>query len=160
MERYHSRVRFVLACLVTVWQLFPTVVNSYSTGAPAQACSSLTPNHGVGAQPSSSLPYMIDIEVFRDPVGGELVYTPGVTYNSKLVRAWSGHQCMIKQFCLCMWLAVTLLHTSSATFRGFLIQARMTADSSTLVGRFSQPSAGADYEFLTCSGLSHVTIDQ
>ena len=74
--------RTVVACFVL--QLLPAVVLAYSTGAPTQACSTLMPSHGVSSQAASSLPYMIDMDVFRHPSTGELFYIPGFSYNSKI----------------------------------------------------------------------------
>ena len=56
---------------------------SYQSGAPIQACASLTPNHNVSGQALNTLPYMIDVDVFKDPNNWELLYTPDFSYNSK-----------------------------------------------------------------------------
>jgi hypothetical protein len=56
-----------------------------STGAPAQACSSLSPSqnaHG-GLPQTSTVPYEIDVSVFRDAITDQLLYTPATTYQSK-----------------------------------------------------------------------------
>ena len=64
------------------------------------------------------------------------------------------HMLVVKNF------TVTLAATAAApTFRGFLIQARMFADDSTVVGRFQEPPIGGDYGYSFCSyrevGLCH-----
>ena len=60
-------------------------VSSRSFGAPADACSTLSPNPGAhGAAPQlSNVPYEIDTSVFRDPTTGELLYTPNSNYQSE-----------------------------------------------------------------------------
>ena len=46
---------------------------------------------------------------------------------------------------------VVLEATAAApTFRGFLIQPRLVADDSTVVGRFQEPLVGGDYGFGFC----------
>ena len=65
--------------------LFIPLSSCNPTGAPSTACSTLTPNHGIQEQQDSTFPYVIDIEVFRDPSNDRLLYTAGVTYNSKRV---------------------------------------------------------------------------
>ena len=81
MECYGKFVAAVIAFLLVT--LIPSAL-SYSTGAPTAACSTLTPNHGSG-EAISILPYRIDSDVFRDTDSGELLYTPGYTYNGKLL---------------------------------------------------------------------------
>ena len=55
----------------------------YHSGAPTEACASLTPNHSVSGQALNTLPYMINVNAFRDPSNGQLLYTPGFSYNCK-----------------------------------------------------------------------------
>lgn len=62
--------------------LIPSTL-SYRTGAPSAACSTLTPNHGASGQDASTVPFRINIDVFRDMNSGALLYTPGSTYNGK-----------------------------------------------------------------------------
>ena len=67
--------------------LIPSAL-SYSAGAPPAACSTLTPSHGVTGQDPGTSPYRINTEVFRDTRmegSGELLYTPGFTYNGKAI---------------------------------------------------------------------------
>ena len=48
--------------------------------------------------------------------------------------------------------AVVLESTLAApTFRGFLIQARLVADDSTVVGRFEEPPPGSEYRYGSCA---------
>ena len=55
-------------------------VHGRSTGAPADACDSLTPGHG-GSSMSNS-PFQINMDQFEDPLSsGEYFYTPGQTYT-------------------------------------------------------------------------------
>ena len=47
--------------------------------------------------------------------------------------------------------AVVLESIAAApTFRGFLIQARLVADDTTVVGRFEEPPLGAEYRYGSC----------
>ena len=49
-------------------------------------------------------------------------------------------------------LAVVLESTAAApSFRGFLIQARLVADNTTVVGQFEEPPAGGDYRYGSCA---------
>ena len=51
-----------------------------------------------------------------------------------------------------MFLAVVLESTAAApSFRGFLIQARLVADDTTVVGQFEEPPAGGDYRYGSCT---------
>ena len=38
-----------------------------------------------------------------------------------------------------------------SNFRGFLIQPRLVADDSTVVGQFPEPPAGGDYRYSFCT---------
>ena len=60
-------------------------VQGYPSGAPAEACSSLTPMHGDHAPQTSDIPFMIDISNFESSEEGCYYYQPGETYNSKLL---------------------------------------------------------------------------
>ena len=80
MEHHCLHVLLVVISLLVVMPL----AFSCPTGAPAAACTSLTPNHGVSGQAANTLPYTINTAVFSDPNTGELLYTAGFTYNSKL----------------------------------------------------------------------------
>ena len=52
---------------------------------------------------------------------------------------------------MCLLHTVVIETTASApTFRGFLIQPRLVADDTTVVGRFEEPSPGADYRYSSC----------
>ena len=51
-----------------------------------------------------------------------------------------------------MFLAVVLESTAAApSFRGFLIQARLVADDTTVVGQFEEPPAGGEYQYASCA---------
>ena len=54
------------------------VVESRSTGAPAGACATLTPQHGVTPQ-TSPVPYEVDISSLSNGNGG-YSYSPGQSY--------------------------------------------------------------------------------
>ena len=61
-------------------------VSCRSSGAPAEACSTLSPDpmrHRAAAQDSTT-PYEIDTGVFRDPNTAELLYEPDSSYQSEL----------------------------------------------------------------------------
>ena len=62
--------------------MFGGSVNSYPSGAPSQACSSLTPNHG-GSPQSSPLPYTLDLSGFDLYGDGNFYYEPGNIYQCK-----------------------------------------------------------------------------
>jgi len=53
--------------------------NALRTGAPAEACDTLTPQH-TGSPQSSTVPYVINMDQFSDGDGG-FWYTPGQTYT-------------------------------------------------------------------------------
>ena len=64
---------------------------SRSTGAPAEACSTLMPQHGANTNSTDPVPYELNVDMFEDPglpnPDGTLChthsYTPGRTYSSK-----------------------------------------------------------------------------
>ena len=71
-----------MRALVTVLLLLVSTVVpviSFPTGAPLEACSTVTPNHPATAQTSTN-PYSIDLSVFDDGSGG-FTYLPGRTYQ-------------------------------------------------------------------------------
>ena len=50
--------------------------------------------------------------------------------------------------------AVVLESTLAApTFQGFLIQARLVADDSTVVGQFEEPPVGGEYQHGPCANV-------
>ena len=68
----------ILAC-IACWSL---VAEGFSTGAPVDACETLSPDplfHGADPQ-SSDVPYEIDLSSLADTSGG-LSYVPGDTYS-------------------------------------------------------------------------------
>ena len=62
-----------------------TPVHPFSSGAPAAACTTLSPNPTQhGAQPQATdIPYMLNLSSFYDPARDELVYTPNTLYESE-----------------------------------------------------------------------------
>ena len=77
----------MLSILLCCAALF-AVSTALPTGAPDVTCDNLTPNgphvaNGVMEQPSPN-PWTIDVCDF-DEIMGFYTYTPGMTYNSKLV---------------------------------------------------------------------------
>ena len=77
---------FILRRLNVLTLLFAVCISTiccFPTGAPAAACSTLSPSHGAPAQ-TTSVPYEINMDIFRDPETGNLLYTPNSPYNSKL----------------------------------------------------------------------------
>jgi len=122
----------------------PLPVHGRSGGAPEAACSTLTPQHPSSPQ-TSAIPYTIDLSVFDDR-GGNLSYYPGMSYQCEENNV-SGCSivCMLQVWYLtaCLCFAVTLSDGGGMQFRGFLIQARLMSDDTTVVGSFSSPPAGA-----------------
>ena len=62
-----------------------STVSGLPSGAPTEACDTLSPTrnaHGAPSQPST-VPYGIDMSVFRDANSGQLLYTPTTTYQRK-----------------------------------------------------------------------------
>ena len=55
---------------------------AFSSGAPSNACISLTPDHGGFPQPPPS-PYTVDLSVFNMYGDGNNYYLPGQTYQCK-----------------------------------------------------------------------------
>jgi len=70
----------VAVVLLLVSTAVPVI--SFPTGAPLEACSTVTPNHPATAQNSTN-PYSIDLSVFDDGSGG-FRYLPGRTYQCEL----------------------------------------------------------------------------
>ena len=74
----------VLLCCAAIF----VVSTALPTGAPEQACLDLIPRgpHGNMEQPDPN-PWTIDICDFEE-IMGFYMYTPGATYNSKLIIVW------------------------------------------------------------------------
>lgn len=131
------------------------MVNCYTSGAPSESCDTLLLNssyHGAQEQ-TSGVPFEIDTSVFRNPFSGELHYIPNSTYRSKLsspVKLLVAIiQSTVQNFIL---FPVTLRpKRCSMTFQGFVIQARLADDNSTVVGSFAAPSLGDNYQLSSCA---------
>ena len=59
------------------------LVESYSDGAPSDACGTLSPDPGRhGAQPQTSpVPYEVDLSALRSGTTNTYCYVPGETYE-------------------------------------------------------------------------------
>ena len=118
---------------------------AFSSGAPSNACITLTPDHGGFPQPPPS-PYTVDLSVFNMYGDGNNYYLPGQTY-----------QC--KPMCFYTLTTSVMSHTvnlssNDTMFRGFLLQARVMADDSTLTGSFSVPESGTQLSACSPSSVS------
>ena len=73
---------FVLLLISTVP---PTL--SFQTGAPQAACQTLAPDATQhGAQPQvTDIPYVLNLSAFYDTATDQMVYTPDILYNSKMI---------------------------------------------------------------------------
>ena len=142
----HSMKRLAVLLLL----LFGGSADAYSSGAPSTACSSLTPGHG-GSPQSSSSPYTLDLSIF-DFNDSNYYYEPGQTYQCKNLAFNVGCHTCRDSSC-----AVTL-SGGGTTFRGFLLQARLTADDATLTGTFSNPVSGS--QLSSCSPTPAVSSNQ
>jgi len=61
--------------LVTAFLCLLSSINAYSTGAPAQVCQTMLPNHGAAPQ-TSAQPYIISVE--------PMSYSSGTTVTGKI----------------------------------------------------------------------------
>ena len=90
---------FALSLFAIIFCGVPLQVQGYPGGAPAEACSSLTPMHGDHVTQTSDIPFMIDISNFESPEeAGCYYYQPGETYNSKLYCTTAVSQCRAFNF--------------------------------------------------------------
>lgn len=81
MDTQYSVLLFSFLCLIAIKL---NVVECFSTGPPAAACTTLSPNptpHG-GPPQTTPVPYEVNISALADPNGG-YSYEPGVTYMCK-----------------------------------------------------------------------------
>lgn len=65
-------------------------VVAFTSGPPADACATLTPDptfHGPPQTSSVDILYEVDLSPLRDPNGG-LSYLPGETYQCTYVCCW------------------------------------------------------------------------
>ena len=85
-RRTHSSMRALVAVVLLLASCVGPAL-SFSTGAPQQACTTVTPNHPATPQNTSN-PYRIDLSVFEGDGGGSLTYLPGRTYQCEF-----GKQC-------------------------------------------------------------------
>ena len=74
---------FILLFAVMMTALSP--VHSRSTGAPAEACSNLTPQHAFLSSQTTPSPYNLSVDIFEDLADPDLAathsYKPGTAYN-------------------------------------------------------------------------------
>ena len=75
------RVLFVAVVLMLAFCVGPAL--SRSTGAPQEACNTVTPNHPPATPQNTSNPYRIGLSAFDDG-SGSLTYLPGRTYQCEL----------------------------------------------------------------------------
>ena len=75
-----ARVTAVVAAIIFA-VLQATPVECRPEGAPASACSTLTPQHP-GSSQTSPIPYSIDLSPFDDGLGN-FSYIPGLAYDCK-----------------------------------------------------------------------------
>lgn len=76
-----ERLLFILAIVGAGWH----GVESFSGGAPSQACDTLSPDPSqhLGQPQGTTVPYSIDLSPLNDPTSGQPTYTPGQTYTRK-----------------------------------------------------------------------------
>jgi hypothetical protein len=144
----------VLALLV----ISASPIQSFSSGAPAQACADLRPGPQHGGVPQTfASPFELDMSIFEDlsstgmfAVPLTYSYAPSTTYNREFVL-------LAKLFSSLLVCSVTLRVNSSEltrdptlAFRGFFIQARLVADDSYM-GGFLDPLPGQEYRLSSCT---------
>jgi hypothetical protein len=82
-----SKMKSLLSVVVVLAVLYARGIESLPTGAPAGACDNLTPfrNPAGHADPpqTTAVPYMINLTPFNNNETWQ--YTPGNTYNCKLI---------------------------------------------------------------------------
>ena len=138
----------------------PLPVQGFSSGAPAAACTTLTQQHNPNTAQTSAVPYTINLSVFDDG-NGMFSYSPGMTYqreeNNSLFKMLLHPPCMTLWYVqingLCF--TVSLSGGSGTPFKGFLIQARLMSDDTTVVGSFSSPPVGTRLSSCTTSQVLH-----
>ena len=69
-------------------------INARSGGAPAEACGTLTQQHGSNTPQTSTIPYEIDLSVF-DSGSGNLFYEPDATYSCESQLACKKHDILV-----------------------------------------------------------------
>ena len=92
--RTHSSMRVLVAVVLLLASCVGPAL-SFSTGAPREACNSVTPNHPATPQNTSN-PYRIDLSVFEDG-SGSLTYLPNRTYQCEFGK-WCDYNYLTTQF--------------------------------------------------------------
>lgn len=86
MSKSLARMDFTIKlCFITIMAIKLVLVNCYSSGAHVESCETLSPNssyHGA-VQQTSSVPFEIDTNMFKNPFSDELHYNPNSSYWSK-----------------------------------------------------------------------------
>ena len=122
--------------------LFGGSAHALPSGAPSTACSSLIPSHG-GSPQSSSSPYTIDMSIFNLYSDGNYYYQPGQEYQCKQLVNNGHSMTYIDPRLIDTLYSTVTLSGGGSMFRGFLLQARLMADDTTLIGSFSNPASGS-----------------
>ncbi|XP_064406783.1 defense protein l(2)34Fc-like [Halichondria panicea] len=131
----------LLICVSLVMSSIGLLVEGLSTGAPAAACDSLSPDptaHLAQPQTTSDVPYTISLMPFYNASDNTFTFYPGMTYTLGITNATSG----------------------AAAFRGFFVQARLMSDDTTRVGIFGPTGPVANLSRLSScpimtDGITH-----
>ena len=83
--------------LVTVLVAAVHIANGVSTGAPSQACGTLTPQHSTNQPQTTPSPHIVDLSDFNvtmnDVTGGQMIYYyPDTMYQSEPLSCIHGRQ--------------------------------------------------------------------
>ena len=84
---------------------------SHSTGAPAEACSTLMPQHGANSNSTDPVPYELNVDIFEDPglpnpdstLRHTHSYTPGRIYNSECLAYILQLDRLYATKCMSLW---------------------------------------------------------
>ena len=82
--RTHSSMRTLVAVVLLLASCVDPAL-SFPTGAPREACNSVTPNHPPATPQNTSNPYHIDLSIFEDG-SGSLTYLPGRMYQCEFSK--------------------------------------------------------------------------
>ena len=147
-------MQVILSLVILVAAALHTV-SGLRSGAPLQACISLTPSHGGNAAQAGQSPHIVDLTDF-DSMFNEssntttLYYTPNTLYSSMLPSIYPyTNEPIIMHVPIVVTLVATGIGLFSDVFRGFLLQGRAYADDS-VVGTFQAPPANALYRLSSC----------